>query len=128
MSENNKPKQSRKGKTNNPNGRPAGVPNKATTEARQAIALFVDSNAHRLTEWLDAVANGVPDQDIKPNPAKAFELFQSVVEYHVPKLARTEVTGKDGAPVEMDVTLRPKLTKAEWLALHGVGTAARPAE
>lgn len=66
-------------------------PGKATIAAREAIGMFVDGNAHRLTEWLDLVA-----QD---NPAKAFELFQSVVEYHVPKLARTELTGKDGGPV-----------------------------
>ena len=85
-------------------GRKAGIPNKTTAQAREAIALFVDGNAHRLAEWLDKVANGVPDHDIKPNPAKAFELFQSVVEYHVPKLARTEITGKDDGPVEMVVT------------------------
>lgn len=85
-------------------GRTAGTPNKLTQQAREAIALFVDGNAHRLAEWLDTVANGNPDHDIKPNPAKAFELFQSVVEYHVPKLARTEVTGADQGPVEMVVT------------------------
>jgi hypothetical protein len=73
-------------------GRIAGTPNRATIEARQAIAMFVDANAHRLTEWLDFVANG-DGADIKPNPAKAFELFQSVVEYHVPKLNRTELSG-----------------------------------
>ena len=83
-------------------GRKKGIPNKATAQAREAIALFVDGNAHRLAEWLDQVANG--DGDAKPNPAKAFELFQSVVEYHVPKLARTELTGKDDGPVEMVVT------------------------
>ena len=99
MVENNKLKQSRKGKTNNPNGRPSGTPNKATTEARQAIASFVDGNAHRLTEWLDQVANGDPESDIKPNPAKAFELFQSVVEYHVPKLARSEIVGDKENPL-----------------------------
>ena len=82
-------------------GRPAGSPNKATSDARQAIASFVDGNAHRLAEWLDAVAEGDAEKDIKPNPAKAFELFQSVVEYHVPKLARSEVTGVDGGPQEM---------------------------
>jgi len=85
-------------------GRAAGVPNKTTQQAREAIALFVDGNAHRLTEWLDEVANGIPEADIKPNPAKAFELFQSVVEYHVPKLARTEITGADEGPIEMVVT------------------------
>jgi hypothetical protein len=67
-------------------GRVAGTPNKATNEARQAIASFVDGNAHRLTEWLDQVANGVKvieqteEGDIlekyvvPPNPAKAFEV------------------------------------------------------
>lgn len=81
-------------------GRVAGKPNKATQEAREAIGMFVDANAHRLAEWLDKVANGIPEQDIKPNPAKAFELFQSVVEYHVPKLARTEHAGDPNAPMK----------------------------
>ena len=85
-------------------GRQAGTPNKATQEARQAIALFVDQNAHRLTEWLDAVADGDPLNDIKPNPAKAFEMFQSVVEYHIPKLARTELAGDTDKPIELKVT------------------------
>lgn len=83
-------------------GRAPGTPNKATKEARQAIASFVDGNAHRLTEWLDAVANGDPENDVKPNPAKAFELFQSVVEYHVPKLARTELAGDSEKPLKME--------------------------
>ena len=85
-------------------GRSAGTPNKVTAQAREAIALFVDDNAPRLAQWLDAVANGDPAHDVKPNPAKAFELFQSVIEYHVPKLARTEHTGADDGPIEMVVT------------------------
>jgi hypothetical protein len=95
-------------------GRPAGSPNKATSEARQAIASFVDGNAHRLTEWLDQVANGVKvieqtdEGDIlekyvvPPNPAKAFDMFQSVVEYHIPKLARMEHSGSDTNPVVIE--------------------------
>jgi hypothetical protein len=51
----------------------------------------VDNNAGRLEEWLDRVA--------KDNPAKAFELFQSVVEYHIPKLARTELAGDKENPL-----------------------------
>lgn len=76
-------------------GRVRGVPNKATAEAREAIARFVDGNAHRLQEWLDRVA--------ETDPEKAFSLFQSVIEYHVPKLARTESTGPDGGPQEFVV-------------------------
>ena len=64
-------------------GRKKGVPNKATKEAREAIAKFVDANAGRMQVWLDAVA--------KDDPEKAFQLLNSVIEYHVPKLARTEV-------------------------------------
>jgi hypothetical protein len=84
------------------------VPNKATAGAREAIAAFVDDNAGRLQEWLDAIAEGViePATDdrpakvlVAPNPARAFELFQSVVEYHIPKLARTELTGKEGGDI-----------------------------
>lgn len=93
-------------------GRPAGIPNKATTAAREAIAAFVDGNAHHLEEWLQTVANGVkrvnPETGeeeylIPPNPAKAFDMFQSVVEYHVPKLARMEVAGDKANPLEVNV-------------------------
>ena len=94
-------------------GRPAGSPNKVTADARQAIASFVDGNAYRLTEWLDQVANGVKviemDGDepvekyiVPPNPAKAFDMFQSVVEYHIPKLARQEHVGDDNRPVVIE--------------------------
>ena len=79
-------------------GRVAGTPNKVTSEAREAIGMFVQSNAHRLQEWLDAIA--------ETDPEKAFSLFQSVIEYHVPKLARTELTGKDGGPVNLSATVK----------------------
>jgi hypothetical protein len=98
-------------------GRVAGTPNKATLEARQAIGAFVDGNAHRLTEWLDKVADGVKGEVqskdgeivevyvVPPNPAKAFDMFQSVVEYHVPKLGRMEVMGNDEKPVVVEHNL-----------------------
>jgi hypothetical protein len=98
-----------KNRTNNPNGRPKGTPNKATMAAREAIAAFVDGNAHRLVGWLDDVANGVPAKDkpgeylVAPQPEKAFAMFQSVVEYHVPKLARQELVGNDGGPVQITI-------------------------
>ena len=97
-------------------GRPKGAPNKATAAAREAIGIFVDQNAHRLTEWLDRVADGDPTNDIKPNPAKAFELFQSVVEYHVPKLNRTELSGPDGGAVKVEAALNVAGLSTEALA------------
>lgn len=100
-------------------GRALGTQNKITLTAKQAIAEFVDGNAHRLTGWLDQVANGCPllDKDgkkvydsegnmiyaIRPNPEKAFNLFQSVVEYHVPKLARSEISGPNGSAIQTSV-------------------------
>ena len=96
-------------------GRQVGSVNKVTLTAKLAIAEFVDGNAHRLTGWLDAVAEGTPmldsqgkqvyDQDgnkvyiTRPNPERAFNLFQSVVEYHVPKLARSEISGPGGGVI-----------------------------
>lgn len=63
-------------------GRTKGVPNKSTTQAREAIALFVEGNVDRLCGWLDEIA--------KDSPKDAFDRFMSVVEYHIPKLARSE--------------------------------------
>jgi hypothetical protein len=101
-------------------GRKPGVPNKSTTMAREAIAKFVDGNTHKMSEWLQSVSDGVQATDkegnpkyssegnpvyiVAPNPAKAFEMLQTVMEYHVPKLARTEVVGDEKAPQRMVVT------------------------
>lgn len=81
-------------------GRPPNVPNKSTKMAREAIAEFVDGNAERLVGWLDRIA--------EENPKAAFDSFMSVVEYHIPKLARTEVQplGKDGKPTNNEITVR----------------------
>ncbi len=75
-------------------GRPAGIPNKSTTLAREAIARFVDGNSHKLQEWLEAIA-----EDPKYGPKYAFDCFMQVAEYHVPKLARTEHAGDATAPI-----------------------------
>lgn len=69
-------------------GRKKGIANKVTQDSREAVAAFVNANAHRLQEWLDSVA--------KESPEKAFSLFQTVIEYSVPKLARhTHGSDKD---------------------------------
>lgn len=73
-------------------GRPPGVKNRSTLIAREAIARFVDGNAEKLQGWLDEIAE-------TDGPLAAFRCFADVIEYHVPKLQRTEVTGKDGGAI-----------------------------
>lgn len=77
-------------------GRPKGVPNKATATAREAIAAFVEANTERLNGLLDGI------EETK-GPQAAFEAIMSVVEYHIPKLARTEMTGKDGGVLTVQI-------------------------
>lgn len=83
----------------NNKGRPKGSPNRATADVRAAIATFAEGNAHKLQEWLDSVAEGSGGN--RPDPAKAADLYLRAIEYHIPKLARTEVTGNGGGPVEI---------------------------
>jgi hypothetical protein len=68
------------------------VPNKATANAREAIAAFVDNNAPRLQGWLDDIAE-------QKGPDVAFRCVMDLLEYHIPKLARTELTGKEGEDI-----------------------------
>jgi hypothetical protein len=77
-------------------GRPKGLPNKSTQIVREAIANLLERNAGNMDMWLNQVA--------KEDPYKALDLMNKLSEYHIPKLARTEVTGADGGPQEMTVT------------------------
>lgn len=72
-------------------GRPKGAPNKSTAAVREAIAKMAELNAPRFAMWLDEVA--------AKSPEKACDIYLRAIEYHIPKLARTEVTGQDGQPM-----------------------------
>lgn len=125
-------------------GRALGTQNKITLTAKQAIAEFVDGNAHRLTGWLDQVANGTPLLDAegkqvydgegnkvylaRPNPEKAFNLFQSVVEYHVPKLARSEISGPNGGAIETSVVDLKGLSDTELAQMQTLLSKAAKTE
>jgi hypothetical protein len=80
-----------------PMGRPKGRRNKSTALAREAIASFVDGNSGRIQAWLDEIYD-------REGPKAAFNCFSDMLEYHVPKLARTEVTGADEGPVEIVIS------------------------
>lgn len=98
MSENIKLKQSRKGRTNNPNGRPAGIPNKKTAEFRETIRKLLEDNSANVSLWLTEVA--VDD------PARALDLIAKLAEYAAPKLSRQEISGIDGEAVQVQQVRR----------------------
>jgi hypothetical protein len=90
-------------------GRKPGVPNKATQEAREAVKAILDNNLPFIQSWIQQTAEGIMDDQtgkwiVQPNPAKACEIVQNLVEYSVPKLARTEVVGDEKTPVRMVVS------------------------
>ena len=65
-------------------GRPAGVPNKVTTRIREAVAFLVDNNLDEMQGWLDRVA--------EEDPKGALKVMIELIEFSIPKLARTELT------------------------------------
>jgi hypothetical protein len=80
-------------------GRPKGTPNRSTAIVREAIARLLENNAENMETWLKTVAEGDPENNIKPQPDKALDIIQKMAEYHIPKLARTEVTGDANQPI-----------------------------
>ena len=74
----------------------AGIPNKCTTDVRAVIADFARQYAPDLGKWLNEIAD----------PAKRMDLYLRALEYHVPKLNRTEHTGEDGGPIDHSLTVK----------------------
>ncbi len=79
-------------------GRPKGAPNKVTTAFRETVQRVLEGNSENVGRWLLMVAEG--HADAKPDPGRALDLMSKLAEYAAPKLARTEVTGPDGGPLE----------------------------
>lgn len=83
-----------KGRSGNPAGKPKGVQNKATTTVREAIAKMAEETAPAFVGWMHEI----------DDPAKRCDIWLKAIEYHIPKLARTEVTGANGGPVVVRAT------------------------
>ncbi len=64
-----------KGKTNNPNGRPAGTPNKSTGAMRDRINSFLDDNFEQLQKDFSQV-----------NPKERLDFYIKLLQYGVPSL------------------------------------------
>ena len=93
-------------------GRVAGTPNKATKEFRETITKLLDDNAENVGIWLQQVAEG--HGEVKADPGKALDLVAKLAEYAAPKLNRTEMTGKDGGPMQT-------VTRIELVDMDGDG-------
>lgn len=80
-----------KGQSGNPNGRPPGT----QSPAKKAIANYIDRSAEKLDAWLDEIY-------ADKGALEAFKCFADLLEYHVPKLSRTELQNldKDGEPAD----------------------------
>ena len=79
-------------------GRPKGSPNKATAEVREVFKRILDDLAPEAEQWIRQTA--------EEDPKGAADLLLKLAEFHVPKLARTEVTGKDGEALVIEVRKR----------------------
>jgi hypothetical protein len=76
-------------------GRKKGVPNKITRDIRATITLLSQRNVGELEKLLDRVA--------LKDPARAAQLHIQILEFNIPKLQRTEMTGLDGAAFEVSL-------------------------
>ena len=90
--------------TNRGRGRPPGSVNKATKAFRDTVNDLLEANSENVALWLSQVATGSHGKE--PAPEKALDLLAKLAEYAAPKLARTEVTGADGGPLQVQKITR----------------------
>jgi hypothetical protein len=60
-------------------------------------------NIEEADEWLAMVAYGDEELGVKADPGKALDLLTKISEFHIPKLARTEISGDANQPVTIKV-------------------------
>jgi hypothetical protein len=71
----------KKGMTNNPNGRPAGTPNKLTGQLRVRINDFLSTNWEKMQNDFDAL-----------EPKDRLSFYEKLLQYGLPKLQATQLT------------------------------------
>ena len=83
-------------------GRKPGTPNKVTRNARAQIGALLDGKSHLLPQWLESVRK-------KDGPLAAIKAYTGLLEFHVPKLARTEIQGN--LTISLEDLLKEAATK-----------------
>jgi predicted transcriptional regulator len=95
-----------KGKAANPKGKKPGTLNKTTVEFKEAVTNLMTLMSPRMAEWLERIA--------ATDPKGALDTMSKLAEYAYPKLARSELVGKDGKdliPESVQINLvRPNAT------------------
>jgi hypothetical protein len=81
-------------------GRKKGVPNRLTADVREALASLAKGNIGKAQTWLDRTA--------KKDPGRALDLYLRLLEYHVPKLARSEISGPNGTALVPPAIIVPR--------------------
>ena len=80
-------------------GRKVGSYNKTTRRARELLVELIDLNADRVQGWLDEIAE-------KHGALEAMRAYSGLLEYSIPKLARTENVGDAGGPQKIEICWR----------------------
>ena len=122
---------------------PKWMKSRSTSYARRAIAEFVEDNADSLSNWLGQVAQGIPKVNAngeiirdsqgaiiwvnRPDPGQAISALGNLLEFHLPKLSRAEVSAAIKQEGPLDVT-EMSTADLKHLLLRELGIDSIPAD
>jgi hypothetical protein len=86
-----------KGVSANPNGRPKGVPNRATKDIKQHYANLISGNLDSIQGWLNRVA--------ETDPKGAIDLLIRLSPFVIPKHVNQEITFE--SPIQIVIPQKP---------------------